>query len=155
MSRRENDVSRFRLTFVKAIGPDRRYHAPMLHRTMPLALSVLLALALVAGGMARGLAQPGAMTFTAGLTEMVICADGEAATVLVDARGNVIDPDQPCLEHHCDQCLLAGAVALVSPGFGPELRRRAIRPAHPEAVLVTLTRHPLRAVARGPPLLKV
>lgn len=148
-------MPRFRLTFVKATGPTRRYQAPMLHRTMPLALSVLLALALVVGGMARGLAQPGAMTFTAGLTSMVICADGGESTVLVDAQGNVIDPDQPCLAQHCSQCLLAGAVALASPDFAPEARRPAARPTQPEPMLVTLTRRPLRTVARGPPLLKV
>lgn len=155
MSRRESNVSRFRLTFVKATGPERRYQAPMLHRTMPFALSVLLALALVAGGLTRGLAQPGAMTFTAGLTEMVICAGGGENTVLVDAQGNVIDPDQPCLAQHCSQCLLAGAVALASPGFTPEVHRPAVRPTQPEPILVTLTRCPLRTVARGPPLLKV
>jgi len=143
------------LTNVKAGAAIRRYEVPMSHRTMPLLLSLLLAFALVAGGMARGLAQPGAMTLTTDLTEMVICAGGGTATVLVDAQGNVIDPDQPCLAHHCSQCLLAGAVALVSPGFAPELRRKVSRPAHPEPVLVTLTRHPLRTVARGPPLLKV
>ncbi|MDP3961033.1 MAG: hypothetical protein Q8Q26_13415 [Pseudorhodobacter sp.] len=148
-------MSRFRLTFVKATGPDRRYQAPMLHRTMPLALSLVLALALVVGGMVRGLAQPGAMTFTASLTAMVICADGAEATVLLNAQGNVIDADQPCLPLHCSQCLLAGAVALASPGFAPEGHRPAVRPTQPEPVLVAMTRRPLRTVARGPPLVKV
>lgn len=124
----------------------------MLRRTMPLALSVLLALALVVGGLARGLAQPGGADVTAGLTEMVICAGGSEDTVLVDAQGNVIDPDQPCLAQHCSQCLLAGAVALASPGFAPEGHRPAVRPTHPERILVAVTRRPLRTVARGPPV---
>jgi len=127
----------------------------MLNRTLSLALSLVLALALVAGGLARGLAQPGAMTVAAGLTEMVICADGGEGTVLVDGRGNVIDPEKPCLPLQCSQCLQAGAVALASPGYAPEARRPLVRPAHPEPTPVAVAQSVLSANARAPPVVKV
>lgn len=129
-----------------------RYVGVMKARTIPLLTSILLALSLILGGAERGIAKTDLMTATAELTRLVICADGGTTTILIDAAGNPVDPDQKCQRHHCAECLgsASGTLPTVSVDrFTPVAGTNRCRQTDPIWSLTFLQGH---AFARGPPL---
>ena len=112
----------------------------MMRLLAALFLSVVLAMTSVTLAVAR--AQP------AGVAEMVICSDGAAVTVLIDAQGNPVE-----VPHHCPDCLTALATAhatLPAARITPVLWARVAPPSGAKAVAI----HPVRAAPpRGPPVL--
>lgn len=105
-------------------------------------LCLLLTLAFVLSGALRSDAALG------GVTEMVICGDGGATTILLDAQGNPVEGKRCC---DCVKCL-------PSLTFLPEpavvLRAAPVRFVRLGRVLSGVTavrRQHLRPVARGPP----
>lgn len=84
----------------------------------------------------------------AGLTDMVICTNGQVVSVRIDANGNIADP-----AHHCPDCLVAFAAPI--PASHP------VQPAALPRALVTAVPVPvdappaalLAASPRGPPVL--
>jgi hypothetical protein len=83
-------------------------------RSLRLFLSVLLSVSLVWA--AAGRVSAAASAQFGPLTAMVICAhDGETRVVLVDARGEPVDPAKPCAQGHCNLCVSSNATGLVPP----------------------------------------
>jgi hypothetical protein len=85
-------------------------------RTIPLLTSLLLALSLILGDAERGIARTDAMPENPELTQLVICAEDGATTIMIDAAGNAVDPGKPCLRQHCTKCLVSvsGVLPLAS-----------------------------------------
>ena len=110
-----------------------------------LCLLALLAVALYG-------AASGAAVAKGPVMEMVICSDGGIATVLLDAKGDPVDPSD-CF--HCPDCLvlafgpLAGPAAATTPPPPARLLARAL-----PADLPTPRNH-LRPLSRGPPAAQV
>ncbi len=78
---------------------------------------------------------------------MQICADGQAMTVMLDAQGNQVDPDQPCPD-----CLaVTAALPPANPGVAQDLGTWT-RIEMPTAALFFAHNLP-QAIARGPPVL--
>lgn len=105
-----------------------------------LVLSLVLAVTSVTLAVSRGQA--------AGLSEMVICSDGAAVTVTVDAQGNPVE--RP---HHCPDCLVQAAADWSAPPViaAPATlsRLRFALPARPDVAERTSP----NPAARGPPTL--
>lgn len=127
------------------------YKARMTSRIAPFLLTILLALSFLSGGVTGGIAQPGMMIGNGGVTEMVICSDGVAVTVLVDAEGNPVDPQKPCLQHRCTQCFQTGAVALPDHGFDLIARQAILHASRPAPVRLAAVKRLFPIAARGPP----
>lgn len=73
-------------------------------RSLRLFLSVILSASLI--WTAAGQSSAAANAHIGLLTEMVICAhDGETRIVLIDGRGEPIDPAKPCSKGHCFLCV--------------------------------------------------
>lgn len=111
-------------------------------------LTLLLALALSVSGLAQGHAATGV---PAGAMEVVICADGVAQSVFIDANGAPVDPDPRCMRELCPDCVPVKAGALTAapaqPGR-PLARRRAVpRPVR----TIHARRRPQAAQPRAPP----
>lgn len=68
------------------------------------ALSLLILLSISVGGFAHGYAGLRPASSTLGLTEVVICSNGEIRTVFLDASGAPVVPSN-CLHELCDACL--------------------------------------------------
>lgn len=103
-----------------------------------LLLSLVLAVTSVTLAVSRGQA--------AGLSEMVICSDGAAVTVTVDAQGNPVE--RP---HHCPDCLVqAGEVSATAPFLAVPASLTYLRFAFSGRLDVAERSLPLPA-ARGPP----
>lgn len=112
----------------------------MIRMLSALFLTLALAVTSVSQAVARGQ--------DAGLTEMVICANGLAVSVHVDAAGNIADPP-----HHCPDCLLALAPADPAPRLPQPavLSRDAVTGlCAPQDAPCTA---PRAAAPRGPPAL--
>ena len=110
-----------------------------------LLLSLVLAVTSVTLAVARG--QSAGQS--AGLTEMVICSDGVARTVFVDASGVPVDH----AAHHCPDCLLAldQPRPLAVPVRIAPVALAAVAPALADDAE---TPRPVRAAPpRGPPVL--
>jgi hypothetical protein len=111
---------------------------PMLRSLACLILVLALAVGSVGAAVARG--QPMAVG------QMVICADGAAAVVLVDAEG------QPVGHASCPECLAGGAadlpVASVVPLGAGRLLSVAFVPAPSPGRVASAD---LTPIARGPP----
>ncbi len=86
----------------------------------------------------------------AGLTEMVLCADGKMKTVTVDAQGNAAGKSDGC--HHCPDCLptlTGGIVPTQYNALRPDVATAAPHPITNLAFKASTTRwNP----ARAPPL---
>lgn len=107
-------------------------------------LSLLLAVTSATFAVARG--QSAAVL--AGVTEMVICSNGAAVSVLVDSAGNPVEP-----HHHCPDCLVALDLprpAGPAPQAAPVLFAQALPQPAAEVGPVRLV---LAAAPRGPPVL--
>lgn len=112
----------------------------MMRLLSALFLSVVLAVTSVLLAVARG--QP------AGVADMVICSDGAAVTVRIDAQGNPV-----AARHHCPDCLTAIATAGAAPHAPLGTQVLWARVAPPSAVKA-IAIHPVRAAPpRGPPVL--
>lgn len=80
-------------------------------RFASLALTVILALAMVSGAAIRGMAQ--VAPDRGGLIEVVLCADdGELRPVLLDANGKPVEPGAPGFHGPCPDCLTPLPLAL-------------------------------------------
>lgn len=103
-------------------------------------LSLILALTAVTVAVAR--VQDGATT------EMVVCAEGGAMLVTLDASGNPVER-----LHHCPDC----TVALTGPVLPVQAPRHIARVAPIDRTMPGADLHPARTpdrpVARGPPIL--
>ncbi|MDP4031593.1 MAG: hypothetical protein Q8P60_01850 [Pseudorhodobacter sp.] len=91
------------------------------------------------------------MEASSGVTKMVICSDGAAVTILVDAEGNPVEPQTPCLQHRCTQCFHAGAVVLPDHGFDLITPRANLRASRPAPVRLVAVKRLFPTAARGPP----
>ena len=69
-------------------------------------------LALLVGGVLDGLAQAAPLPDSAGLSRIVICADGREATITIDAKGDPVRSPGTGHSRHCPDCLQAPAVDL-------------------------------------------
>lgn len=120
-----------------------RAHNPgMTWPTRLLCLLAALSLALVPAVVA-------ARTVHGPVTEMVICGDGGAQPIRLDARGNPVDPGQCC---DCLQCLtLAAGLPQSLPPPTPSQVLLPPQPLRAQPALPLAQRH-LRPVPRGPPL---
>lgn len=106
-------------------------------------LCLSLTLAFVLSGALRSDAALG------GVTEMVICGEGGASTILLDAQGNPVDGKRCC---DCVKCLpvltfLPEPAVVVRPapvGF--------VRLTTPQPGVTAVRRQHLRPMPRGPPL---
>ncbi|MBZ0122433.1 MAG: hypothetical protein K8F31_00915 [Roseovarius sp.] len=110
-------------------------------------LGILLSVALILGGAMVAAAKTG----QPGLTAMTICADGEAATVLVDATGQPVDGSPPVDCGECPVCTLHsdGLTALSARAWGSGQVARQLSPQIEESRHTGLSRPWKRA--RGPP----
>lgn len=74
-------------------------------RRRPL-LSILLALFVALTGLGTGVAAPHAAGAGQGLTEVVICGDDGARTIVVDAEGNPVEEEheRSCCDGLCIAC---------------------------------------------------
>ena len=92
-------------------------------------LSLLAALAICLSAFGQGQALAGG---AADAIEVVLCVDGEARTVLIDAHGQPVAPGSACAHDPCPDCVPAKAGALPPPTAVPGMRlarsRNAIRP---------------------------
>lgn len=115
----------------------------------PFLICMILALATALGAAATGRAA-GLSAAEASLERMVICADAQGPkTVLVGRDGLPVDLPHPC-RMLCDDCLQAGAAALLTQIFTPVapaetsdtgfLHRE--NPHHPSSVLRQRSRAP-------------
>lgn len=110
--------------------------------------TLILALVLCLSGLAQGHALAGA---PAGAMEMVICADGEARSVLVDADGHPVDHEQGCAQDLCPDCVPVKAATLAG-AAGPAGQRMARSRAGPcPPFRFRPCRRPQAAQPRGPP----
>lgn len=107
-------------------------------------LAVMLAFVLVLTTQTMGNARHASMP----VGEMVLCIGSQAITVYYDDDGQPVDPP-----HYCPDCS-ASIVALVQPGFAPNLRPwgkgMALRVERGKDVTVTRI---IPASARAPPVL--
>lgn len=122
--------------------------APAQNGTMSSLLRPLLclvaALALTLSGVTLA-----AATVHGPVTEMVICGDGGAETIRLDARGNPVDGDQCC---DCMDCLtMAAALPTALPPGATLPAAVAVNPALPVAQLPG-PRPSLSPQPRGPPV---
>lgn len=116
----------------------------------PFLICLLLALAMALAGLATGRAA-GIAVFEAGLTKMVICADGEGQKTVLVSRDGVPVELPHCSGMLCDDCLQAGSDAISctpwNAGTAPTKARPVASPNsplhHPDAVV--------RARSRAPP----
>jgi len=110
-------------------------------------LGIVLSLALILTGSAGALAR----TLPPGVAAMVICADGSAATVLVDQSGQPVEPSSL---HDCRSCSFCGPhadglQAVSALLTAPHRIVRSLSPKIQESLHTGLNR-PWRR-ARGPP----
>lgn len=114
------------------------------------ALAVFLALALVMGGVARG--HSAALLPAVDGFEVVICAEGGAVTIRLDAEGNPLPTQEGAHGFHCPDCLLAGANGLVpASALAIHGERAETRHASFEPAGLPATRRRALPEARGPP----
>lgn len=94
---------------------------------------MILALAMALGAVTTGRAA-GISVAMQGLTQMVICADGQGPkTILVGRDGAPVELPHPC-RMLCDDCLQAGTTAVLTQAFRHDLPaqttpRRLVRSA--------------------------
>lgn len=84
----------------------------------------------------------------AGLTQIEICADGAAAMLMVDARGNPVDAQHPCPD--CLACQATGPAETAGALHFAAVILSLTRPMPPVVDAAGLTQIP--ATARDPPL---
>ena len=141
-----------KLIYVKAVCVRLNESARMKPFRRPHFLSVLVALALLLGGAARGMAE-GAGAARALMSEMVICAEDGAVSVLIDSKGNVTPVDD-CDLTFCPNCLQAGAAGLVPVVYkfppGPSYGRASV----PVRAEMPTPQRVGPAQARAPPMQK-
>lgn len=118
----------------------------------PSFLSVLVALALLLGGVARGMAE-GAAAARETLVEMVICAEDGATTILLDRHGNAVSAGD-CDLTFCPDCLQAAAFGLSPVAVQPMPVITVARAALPAATPVPVLPRTRLAQARAPPMQK-
>jgi hypothetical protein len=100
------------LTQIKAWVGRLGLTASMRTRIIPLLTTLTLALAMVFGAVAQGMAQ--ATALRGPVFEMVICsAEGGESVIVIDAAGNRVEPDQHCPPTHCRDCLVSTVSAPV------------------------------------------
>lgn len=117
-------------------------------RTRHPLLTLLLALALCLSGLAQGHAAAGAPV---GAMAVVICADGPARSILIDANGAPVEPEQGGTHGLCPDCVLAKVGALTA-GIRLPAQRLARSRAAPRPILrLRPRRRPQAAQPRGPP----
>lgn len=111
--------------------------------------ATFLALVLAVTSVTLAVARAEAAGRMPGVAEVVICADGMAMTVMVDAAGNPVAPHA----HHCPDCLLAlAAPDADAPGAG--MAPAVSRPLAPLRPATAAPFRPLLSAApRGPPVL--
>ncbi|MFP4273877.1 MAG: hypothetical protein ACLFRU_02540 [Paracoccaceae bacterium] len=127
--------------------------AASLVRHASLMLAAMLALALVSGALAHGFAQLRPADSPGSVFAMVICADGEAQTVLLDRDGAPLAPED-CLHELCSACLTTPP--LVAEGApAHHVPVAAWRPVDdlPSVAPLNGLRHPSDPRPRGPPSL--
>ncbi len=111
---------------------------------------ILCLLALVAVALYGAAA--GAAVARGPVTEMVICSEGGTAMIMLDAKGDPVDPAD-CF--HCPECLaLAFGLSSGSEGAMPLPRPARTLPQAVPADL-PLPRNHLRPLSRGPPAAQV
>lgn len=114
-------------------------------------LSALLALVLAVSGFAHGYAQ--AKAPASDVHELVICGETGLEIILVDAAGELVDPDA-CPDSLCPDCLRATCV--LSPGlvvaYSHEFASALTASSRAPLALASTTR--LAHLPRAPPLLK-
>ena len=122
----------------------------MVSRVAHFLLVPAIAIAMVSALLAHGMAHA-TQARAGGLQQVVICADGVESVVVVDARGNPVDPDAPCADRLCPDCLSVTAAALPAPP--PVIGRieTVMAPASPDAGLHFPIRRAAHEAARGPP----
>ena len=105
-----------------------------------LALTLALILTVTSQGMAvaRGAMVPAG--------QMVLCTGTGQATVFVDEDGQPVEPP-----HHCPDCVLHLAEALLPPDTVPADVPRALRPSPVRSLSLAAPKAVRRATARAPP----
>lgn len=117
-------------------------------RTRHPLLTLLLALALCLSGLAQGHAAAGG---PAGAMAVVICADGAARSILIDASGMPVEPEPDGTHGLCPDCVLVKTGALTA-DMRPPGQRLARSRAAPRPILRLRPRRRLQAAQpRGPP----
>ena len=118
---------------------------------MSRALNRILCLVALAAVALYG-AAAGAMVAGGPMMEMVICAEGGTATILLDAKGDPVDPSD-CI--HCPECLVLASALPAGPAAEkiPPRPARVLAPAAPAAL--PAPRPHLRPLSRGPPVAQV
>ncbi len=85
---------------------------------------------------------------------MEICADGVAKTVLIDADGNPVEPDQVCAK--CLTCCQAtGALIPVICAAAPSFVLLDMNVDNPSAQDPVLTKRNIHPAPRGPPVVQL
>ncbi len=138
------------LTHIKERCDRHGLDAGMTRRIVPLALTLILALAMMTGAVIRGMAQAAPMRD--GLIAAVLCADdGETRQVLLDARGEPVDPAAPGFHGPCPDCLTPPPFALPVNMSLPERLPRSAAIAVPTGQHKPALRVPGGVQARAPP----
>lgn len=83
-----------------------------MHRIGHTICCLVTLLALLVGSVFDGLAQAAPLPDMAGLSRIVICADGREATITVDADGDPVRSPATGHFRHCPDCLETPAVVL-------------------------------------------
>jgi hypothetical protein len=145
--------SDFPLIYIKARGIECRHGQSMQNQLCRPLLSILLALCLILGSVATGMAAPGPQHLPGTLTEVVICsATGGEATILIDAEGRPADPARSCPAHPCPDCITADPAALPVQGLAGRVGM-PVAPDHaPRRIDAPASGRLSLPVARGPPL---
>lgn len=111
-------------------------------------VALFAALAVATAMLGQGYAQ--ARPDRGPVTAIVICAEAGLATILVDSRGNPVDPAD-CATGLCADCILAPPLAVAPEDLRPGPRRFARHKVPPcKRVGARARRHPARP-PRGPP----
>lgn len=98
----------------------------------PVLTILLLVLALGLTGLVQGMARARPLVRPV-LTAMVICGEGGARVILVDAAGQPATGDEGCADTHCADCLplIAATASLPGQRAGRLRPRRSTRPCQP------------------------
>lgn len=120
---------------------------PLFHMLFCLLLQVAV---VVYGAAPGGALTPAAMApaVSGPLTAMVICGDGGARTVFLDAQGNPAEPGSCC---DCLKCLTFSADLPIVPPAGMSLRRIMAAGTAPDAAPPLAVAPCLHPLPRGPP----
>ncbi|MDZ4134454.1 MAG: hypothetical protein U1D06_02510, partial [Paracoccaceae bacterium] len=86
-----------------------------------------------------------------GVTELVICGGGGVETILIDAQGNPVDPENACRTHYCTLCFAADNGVLPVGASGLMIIDPAPGPNWPVVSRFTVSARRFPAQARAPP----